>query len=129
MITLQPVSQAVGAGATVTFSVEATGTALSYQWMFNGDPILGATATAYIRSNVQEADSGVYTVTVANLAGSVTSDAGHAADQHGAQPRRDCGPDGPRRQPGRRHGLGHRSGGPAADAQLQSGRRTGWRDD
>ena len=46
VITTQPVSQAVGAGETVAFSVGATGTALSYQWMFNGDPISGATGSS-----------------------------------------------------------------------------------
>ncbi len=74
VITAQPVSQAVGAGAAVTFSVGATGTALSYQWMFNGDSISGATGSAYTRSDVQSADSGAYTVIVTNLAGSATSD-------------------------------------------------------
>ena len=75
VITVQPVSQAVGAGATVTFVDEATGTTPSYQWMFNGNPIAGATAASYTRSNVQDADSGEYTVVVANGAGSVTSEA------------------------------------------------------
>jgi len=74
VITLQPGSQAVGAGATVTFVVEATGTTPSYQWMFNGNPIAGATGASYTRSNVQDADSGEYTVVVANVAGSVTSE-------------------------------------------------------
>ncbi len=74
VITVQPVSQAVGAGATVTFIVEATGTTPSYQWMFNGNPIAGATGASYTRSNVQDADSGEYTVVVANAAGSVTSE-------------------------------------------------------
>ncbi|HQL80272.1 MAG TPA: immunoglobulin domain-containing protein, partial [Verrucomicrobiota bacterium] len=74
VITAQPVGQAVGAGATVTFSVEATGTALSYQWMLNGEPISGATVSSYTRGNVQTADAGAYTVMVANLAGSATSD-------------------------------------------------------
>jgi hypothetical protein len=74
VITLNPAGQAVAAGATVTFSVEATGTALSYQWKLNGDPIAGATASACTRNNVQTADAGAYTVTVANAVGSVTSD-------------------------------------------------------
>ena len=74
VITAQPVSQAVGAGATVTFSVEATGTALSYQWMLNGEPISGATVSSYTRGNVQTADAGAYTAIVANAVGSVTSD-------------------------------------------------------
>lgn len=40
-IVVQPESQAVGAGATVTFSVVATGTTPSYQWQFNGEAIPG----------------------------------------------------------------------------------------
>jgi hypothetical protein len=75
VITTQPVSRAVGAGATVTFSAGAAGGApLSYQWVFNGNPISGATGASYTRSNVQAEHSGAYTVTVTNPAGSVSSD-------------------------------------------------------
>src|SRR5690606_27748273 len=46
-ITTQPVSQTVNAGANVTFTVSASGTApLSYQWRFNGANISGATASS-----------------------------------------------------------------------------------
>ncbi|HOC55404.1 MAG TPA: immunoglobulin domain-containing protein [Verrucomicrobiota bacterium] len=74
VITSQPVSQAVAAGATVTFSVGASGAALSYQWKLNGNPIAGATGSACTRSNVQAAEAGTYTVAVSNAFGSVTSD-------------------------------------------------------
>jgi uncharacterized repeat protein (TIGR01451 family) len=74
-ITTQPISQAVAAGTTVTFSAVASGTVpLSYQWVFNGNPIPGATASSCSRTNVQDADSGAYTLTVTNLAGSAASD-------------------------------------------------------
>ncbi|MFI5335262.1 MAG: immunoglobulin domain-containing protein [Opitutales bacterium] len=74
MITVQPVSQSVTAGNSVGFSVTATGTApLSYQWNKDGAPISGATSDTYGITNPQSADAGNYSVTVTNLAGSVTS--------------------------------------------------------
>lgn len=73
-ITAQPQSQTVPAGANVTFSVAATGTApLSYQWRLAGTNLPGATASSLTRTNVQLADAGNYSVEVANSAGSVTS--------------------------------------------------------
>ena len=73
-ITTQPASQTVNAGATVTFTVSATGTApLSYQWMKGGVNISGATTAALTLSSVTAASAGSYTVLVSNPAGSVTS--------------------------------------------------------
>lgn len=73
-ITTQPASQSVTAGASVTFSVVATGTApLTYQWRFNGANIAGATGSSYAMSNVQSANAGTYSVVVSNSAGNVTS--------------------------------------------------------
>jgi endo-1,4-beta-xylanase len=73
-ITTQPASQTVAAGASVTFSVIATGTTpLSYQWNFNGAAIPGATSASYSISNAQPASAGNYTVTVSNSVGSITS--------------------------------------------------------
>jgi hypothetical protein len=66
-ITAQPQSQTITAGQSVTFSVTATGTApLSYQWSQNGTAISGATSSSYSILNVQAANAGTYTVTVAN---------------------------------------------------------------
>jgi len=46
-ITQQPVSQTVTAGANVTLSVTATGTApLTYQWRKDGQNIAGATSAS-----------------------------------------------------------------------------------
>ncbi len=77
VITHQPVAQTVTAGATVTFSVAATGTgALSYQWRKNNSTIPGATATSYTLFNVQAGDAAGapgYTVVVSNYLGSTTS--------------------------------------------------------
>jgi pectate lyase len=73
-ITTQPVSQTVSAGANVSFSVSAEGTApLVYQWQKNGSPISGANASTLNLSNVQGTDSGSYRVTVSNAAGSAAS--------------------------------------------------------
>ena len=73
-IQTQPQSQTVSTGASVTFSVTATGVpAPTYQWIKNA-PISGATGSTYALNSVQTVDNGTYTVTVTNIAGSVTSD-------------------------------------------------------
>ena len=74
-ITTQPAAQTVNAGQTATFSVTASGTAtLSYQWAKNGTDISGATSSSYTTPATSSADNAaVYTVTVSNSAGSVTS--------------------------------------------------------
>src|ERR1700757_2262056 len=46
-ITTQPANQTVVAGQTVTFTVVATGSALSYQWNKNGAAISGGTSSTY----------------------------------------------------------------------------------
>jgi hypothetical protein len=74
VITVQPQGQTNLAGSNVTFSVTATGGALSYQWKLNGSPIAGATSSTLSLTNIQPANSGTYTVMVTNLAGMVTSD-------------------------------------------------------
>lgn len=73
-ITAQPQSQTVTAGANVTFTVTAAGTApLRYEWLFNGAPIAGATSSSLALNNVQTSQAGNYSVRVSNTAGSVTS--------------------------------------------------------
>jgi kumamolisin len=75
-ITGQPQSTTVGLGVLFSFSVTATGGgALSYQWSFNGTPISGATGSSYVKGAAAASDAGSYTVTVANVAGGVTSSA------------------------------------------------------
>lgn len=74
-ITQQPRGVTVNAGATVVLSVAATGTpAPGYVWKLNGTALPGATAATLVVTDTRAADSGVYTVTVANTAGEVTSD-------------------------------------------------------
>jgi hypothetical protein len=66
-ITSNPSNQSVTEGATsVTFSVNATGTTeqIAYQWMKNGNNIQNATGATLTLTNVQLADSGLYSVKV-----------------------------------------------------------------
>ncbi|MCX8517989.1 MAG: DUF1566 domain-containing protein [Rhodoferax sp.] len=68
-------SQSVPVGQTATFSVVATGSALTYQWKKNGTDISGATSSSYTTPPTSMADSGTaFSVSVSNSAGSVTSD-------------------------------------------------------
>lgn len=75
-ISQHPQSQTVDAGQSVTFSVVSTGTpAPTYQWRKGDSPIPGATAATYTIPSASVDDAGSYTVVVANVAGSVTSNA------------------------------------------------------
>lgn len=74
-ITAQPQSQSIAAGGSVTFSITATGTNITYQWKHNGQVITGATNASLTLSNVQSSHAGSYTVDVTNVAGTVTSQA------------------------------------------------------
>jgi len=71
-IAQQPRSVAVCRGATVTLSVQATGTGpLQYQWYQDGNPISGATSATYQFTATQTAQ---YSVQVSNVCGQVTSE-------------------------------------------------------
>lgn len=75
-ITAQPQAQAVAAGASVTLSVTAAGTApLTYQWYKDGTPVAGQTSATYSIAAVAVAQAGSYTVVVTGPGGSVTSSA------------------------------------------------------
>lgn len=70
----QPAPTAAVEGQRVTFRVTANGTApFTYQWRKNGIAISGATAATYILAAARPSDSGVYSVVVANSAGTATS--------------------------------------------------------
>ncbi len=72
--TLQPQSRTAIQGTNVTFTAAATGTTnLFYQWRVDDVIIPGATSTSYSINGVQPLHEGVYTVTVTNIAGKVTS--------------------------------------------------------
>ena len=73
-ITEEPATQSVPVGASASLSVGAGGSPLlSYQWFSGSDGIAGATNSTLTLSNLQLANSGNYSVTVANPYGSVMS--------------------------------------------------------
>ncbi len=74
VITVQPVSQYNAATATAYFRVTAAGQApLSYQWQQDGTNIDGATNAVLMLANLATADAGIYSVTISNALGTVTS--------------------------------------------------------
>lgn len=76
VITTQPSNQTVNSGQTATFSVVATGTALTYQWKQETTSIPGATAASYTTPATSATDNGSqFQVTVGNPGGSITSNA------------------------------------------------------
>ena len=75
-ITTQPLSRTVTQGSTVNFSVGiATSAALPlrYQWRHNGSDIPGAINPVFTLANAQPSAAGLYSVLVANSAGTIVS--------------------------------------------------------
>lgn len=73
-IVQQPREAASLPGGTVTFSVTAGGQSpFSYQWLFGGADLAGATNSTLVLSNVTTNHQGHYTVRVSNLGGEVLS--------------------------------------------------------
>jgi hypothetical protein len=74
LILIQPQSQTVLFGQSVTFSVTVSGSQpLSFQWRFNGSNVLGATSSTYALQSVQPANQGSYSVLVSNMFGFTNS--------------------------------------------------------
>ncbi len=67
-ITRQPQSLTLALGTTATFTVEASGTDLEYQW-FDGTGAIANATTAVLKTTI----AGTYHVVVSNSAGSVRS--------------------------------------------------------
>ena len=119
-------SQTVNAGSAVTLKVAGSGSApLSYQWQFNGTPIVGATGATYSISSVQVGNAGDVHGCHHELRG--------LRDQPSGDPHRERGHRGPRLwraapvADDRRglHGRVHRGGERRAAADLPVGERNG----
>ena len=64
--------KAVLVGTAVRFEAQVSGTApLTFQWLFNGAAIAGATNAAHPIASARVVDTGVYTLRVTNAAGTV----------------------------------------------------------
>jgi hypothetical protein len=82
-ITTQPIDQSIPIGNSVTFSVQATGTNLSYQWRKNGVNIANANSATYTIAKVSSADAVAYSCSVtAGGCGSVTSKSAYLSVQN-----------------------------------------------
>ncbi|MBP9913209.1 MAG: immunoglobulin domain-containing protein [Opitutaceae bacterium] len=70
-----PLTLSQSSGSTATFTVAAEGVSpLSYQWNKNGVAISGATGASYTIPSINRTDAGLYSVTITNPLGSVTSE-------------------------------------------------------
>ena len=69
----QPQNLQAAPGSTASFTVDATGVLLSYQWYKNNTAIPGATNATLTLTNVQDTDFGYYQALVSNPAGSQSS--------------------------------------------------------
>lgn len=73
-IVVQPMSQLLRVGAIATLAVTAAGPPpLSYQWIFNGQPIANATGISISRLGLKNGVAGSYSVVVSNGYGSTPS--------------------------------------------------------
>jgi len=74
-ITTAPASQNVDAGSNVTFTVNAAGPGLTYQWRYRDRPIAGATSATLTLSHVGAVSDGVYSVVISNSSGTAAASA------------------------------------------------------
>ena len=74
-VLMPPQTQTAGAGATVEFQVQVSGTPpLAYQWFFNATNVVSGGTNAILQlTNIQLSQSGAYSVGVSNAYGSVAS--------------------------------------------------------
>jgi hypothetical protein len=72
----QPSSASATTGREVLLGALVTGTNLTYQWNFNGVPILGANALGFELLSAQPSDSGSYTLTITDANGATLTTQG-----------------------------------------------------
>ena len=68
-IAVQPASGLLETNEPVTFSILATGSSLTYQWLSNGIPISGANGDSLILNNVPSPPFAAYSVIISNASG------------------------------------------------------------
>ena len=72
-ITAQSQPELIESNALVTLSIVASGPGLTYQWLSNGVPIIGATGDSLVLTNLPMVNSTNYSVIISNYSGSITS--------------------------------------------------------
>lgn len=74
-ITTPPQAELLQSNSFATFSVVASGAGLTYQWLSNGVPVIGATSDSLTIANLPLVGTnlGYFSVIVSNASGSVTS--------------------------------------------------------
>jgi sugar lactone lactonase YvrE len=72
-VALQPTDGNVATGSNIVLGVAVSGSALEYQWYFDGAPIEGATAATLNLANIQASQAGRYKLVVTNPCGSVAT--------------------------------------------------------
>lgn len=68
-IVTRPQSRTVAIGSTAVFTLEATDSGVTYQWVKDGAPLVGATKSSLIISSATTLDSGAYACRVTDWAG------------------------------------------------------------
>jgi len=89
IISAQPQSLTLTAGAAGSLAVVAAGPELAYQWFKDGASLAAARSATLLLTPVQAASAGTYSVTVTNPGGSITSAAATVtvqSNQTGAKP-------------------------------------------
>ncbi|MCP4312904.1 MAG: PKD domain-containing protein [Bacteroidetes bacterium] len=74
IVTMQPLHQNVDEGVPLTFTVEAVGDLLTYQWQKDGTIIPGATSDVYTIPAAATTDEGAYTCLVSGTCNATLSD-------------------------------------------------------
>ncbi|HEV2208790.1 MAG TPA: Ig-like domain-containing protein [Verrucomicrobiae bacterium] len=70
LVVTAPANQSVCPGSTAQFAINATGTALTYQWYKGTNILTGQTGNTLVFSNAQPSDAAIYSVVVSGACGS-----------------------------------------------------------